>query len=47
MILQDELQAKMVLASRLARDKGEKRYFACGNHYHLSATDGNEEIAAS
>lgn len=38
-ILHSELDAKIVLAQRMYRDKGERRYFACGTHFHLSAED--------
>lgn len=35
-ILDTELQAKIVLAKRIREDKGEKRYFRCQNHFHLT-----------
>ena len=38
-ILKDELEAKVVLAYRQNRDKGEKRYFRCGDHYHLTSQE--------
>lgn len=46
-ILVDEVHAKLVLAERIRKDTGETRYFQCGNHYHLAATDRNEEVARS
>lgn len=35
----DELAAKIALAERVRKDKGEIRYYACnfGNHYHLTS----------
>lgn len=36
-ILWDELEAKIILAQRQHRDKGEIRYFACKGHYHLTS----------
>lgn len=32
-----ELDAKIVLAGRLAKDKGEIRYYQCGGHFHLTS----------
>lgn len=42
-IFPDELEAKIVLARRVWKDKGEKRTFPCGNHFHLSADDRSLE----
>lgn len=39
-IFDSELDAKIVLAKRVWKDKGEKRYFPCRNHFHLTAQDG-------
>lgn len=36
-IFDTELEAKIVLAHRIKRDKGEIRYFHCGDHYHLTS----------
>ncbi|MCA1807240.1 MAG: hypothetical protein LC687_05255 [Actinobacteria bacterium] len=38
-VFNSELEAKIVLAHRIRRDKGEIRYFSCGDHFHLAATD--------
>ena len=38
-ILATELDAKLALATCLHRDSGEKRYFRCGSHYHLTAQE--------
>lgn len=40
-IFKTELDAKMALAWRIRRDKGEKRYYRCelGNHFHLTSQD--------
>lgn len=38
-ILADEIEAKLVLAERQRKDTGERRYFGCGNHFHLAATE--------
>lgn len=35
-IFDTELDAKIALAERIRKDKGEAHYFQCGNHYHLS-----------
>lgn len=32
-----ELDAKMALADRVWKDKGEQRYYKCRNHYHLTS----------
>ncbi len=42
----DELGAKIALASRAARDKGEKRYYTCNlcNGYHLTSQDQKTEV---
>ena len=36
-IIYDEIEAKLVLAKRWNRDKGETGYFKCVDHYHLTA----------
>lgn len=36
-LLETELDAKIVLAGRSARDKGEVRYYQCGKHWHLTS----------
>lgn len=38
-IFEDELAAKYALARRVWKDKGEKRYFECRGHYHLTAQE--------
>lgn len=38
-IFSTELDAKIVLAYRQYNDRGEKRYFRCGKHFHLTAQD--------
>lgn len=38
-IFNTELDAKIVLAYRQHKDRGEKRYFRCGSHYHLTAQE--------
>ena len=38
-IFEDELAAKFALARRVWKDKGEKRYFQCRDHFHLTAQD--------
>lgn len=40
-IFHTELDAKIALASRVRKDKGEKRFFRCGNHFHLTAKELN------
>lgn len=40
-ILNTEIEAKIVLARRVWADKGEKRYFPCGNHWHLTAEEAD------
>lgn len=39
-IFRTELEAKIVLASRQYRDKGEKRIYSCHGHYHLTSREG-------
>lgn len=53
-MFKSELEAKIVLASRVWRDKGEKRVFPCpaGNHFHLTSmeepsTDGLRSAASN
>lgn len=42
-IFHTELDAKIALAPRIAKDKGEIRYYRCeiGNHWHLSSQEAN------
>jgi hypothetical protein len=42
----DELGAKIALATRSARDKGEKRYYLCNlcSRYHLTSQEQKTEI---
>lgn len=48
-ILFSELEAKIVLAQRRHRDKGEVRYFPCtaGDHFHLTSEPENETTSES
>lgn len=41
-IFHTELDAKIALADRIAKDKGEKRYYPCGKHFHLTSMPLNE-----
>lgn len=43
-IFHTELDAKIVLAGRFVRDKGEIRYYQCGKHWHLTS---KEKLSAS
>ena len=49
-ILSTELDAKLALATRIRKDTGEKRYFRCGSHFHLTSEDArsveNESVAS-
>lgn len=38
-IFDTELDAKIALAKRVWMDKGEKRYFSCRKHFHLTSQD--------
>ena len=40
-IFKTELDAKIALASRVWKDKGEIRYYRCeiGNHWHLTSQE--------
>lgn len=38
-IFEDELNAKIALARRVWKDKGEQRVYRCGNHYHLTSQE--------
>lgn len=40
-IFHTELDAKIALADRMAKDKGEIRYYPCeiANHWHLSSQE--------
>lgn len=43
-IFHTELDAKIALAERIAKDKGEKRYYPCHGHYHLTSMEKNQVI---
>jgi hypothetical protein len=43
-IFATELDAKIALARRVWKDKGEKRYYPCGKHFHLTSWDENNEM---
>jgi len=43
-IIPTELDAKIALMKRQAKDKGEKRYFPCRNHFHLTAQEQRTEV---
>ena len=45
-IIPTELDAKIALMKRQAKDKGEKRYFQCRNHFHLTAQEQRTEEAS-
>ncbi len=36
-IFRTELDANIALAFRKAKDKGEKRFYPCMDHYHLTS----------
>ncbi len=38
-IIPSELEAKIALANRQRKDKGEIRIFRCGTHWHLTSQD--------
>lgn len=40
-IFHDELDAKIALASRVWKDKGEIRHYPCTNHWHLTSQEKN------
>ena len=42
-IFDSELDAKIALARRVWKDKGEKRYFSCGRHFQLTSQDRRTE----
>lgn len=35
----DLIGAKLALARRVWKDTGEKRYYPCGSHYHLTSKE--------
>jgi len=42
-VFETELDAKIALASRVWKDKGEKRYYPCPNgHFHLTSQEKGE-----
>jgi len=43
-ILATELDAKIALSLRSTKEKGEKRYYSCGNHFHLTSQDQRTEV---
>ena len=43
-IFEDELAAKLALAERVWKDKGEVRHYACLDHFHLTSMRENESI---
>jgi hypothetical protein len=45
-IFNSEIDAKIALAGRIRKESGEKRYFRCGSHYHLSAQEKNKGVAS-
>jgi len=38
-VFKTELDAMIALAQRQKQDKGEKRYYECGNHFHLTSQE--------
>lgn len=46
-IFTTELDAKIALSLRANKDKGEKRYYRCGSHYHLTSQEQRTEAKAS
>jgi hypothetical protein len=41
-IFATELEAKIALAWRVWKDKGEKRWYPCHGHFHLTSEDKRE-----
>ena len=39
-----ELDAMIALSHRQAADKGEKRYYPCGDHWHLTSQEQRTEF---
>lgn len=39
-----ELDAKLALAERVWKDKGEARYYACHGHFHLTSMSEAEYL---
>ena len=44
-IFPTELDAKIVLARRVWKDKGEVRYYPCGKHFHLTSLEENRGMS--
>jgi hypothetical protein len=42
-----ELDAKMALATRVWKDKGEIRYYPCGDHFHLTSQERKGQTSES
>jgi hypothetical protein len=38
-IFRTELDAKIALAERVWKDKGERRYYPCQEHFHLTSQE--------
>ena len=38
-MFETELDAMIALAFRQAKEKGEKRYYRCGKHFHLTSQE--------
>lgn len=45
-ILPTEIDAKLALAIRIRKDTGERRYFRCGNHFHLTRQEARNAEAS-
>lgn len=43
-IFDTELDAKLALATRVWKDKGEVRYYPCLDHFHLSSMAKNGDV---
>lgn len=46
-IFEDEIAAKIALARRVWKDKGEIRHYPCFDHWHLTSEPKNEEAMAA
>lgn len=44
-IFKTELDAKIALAKRVWKDKGEQRAYPCGTHWHLTSQPINEKVS--
>lgn len=44
-IFHTDLDAKIALAERIAKDKGERRFYRCkfANHYHLTSQEARHQ----